>query len=245
MSHPLIRTGFALLLLSGAPARSQAADWRLDTEVLTDAPLQIALGMRVLAPNGLGLSTSIGMVPGLYGDLIDSVGQSLGDYSDETSDLVRSSLEQSMVWRVRGGWKPWTDWGLYFELGYGLIVLGGDVTEEEAMSAIIGRPPPSRRVDGGIVGPGASYAYEVGSTLHTLGGEVGWLWALSDDWSIRAALGFVTTISAHSTVDVTDRESPSAGVDAFSDSSEAYLDDLFTSYVHAPTVGLAMAYRLF
>ena len=33
--------------------------------------------------------------------------------------------------RSAGGWQPWATAGFYFELGYGLVLLGGDVTDEE------------------------------------------------------------------------------------------------------------------
>lgn len=225
-----------LLLLLAAPRAGRADRWSFKADALTDVPVQVGGRIGVEGPLRLQLGTSLGMLPGPYVDLINEVVVAAGGYDESTAELIRQSLKQSLVWRLHLGWRPFEDYGFYFEFGYGLVTLGGGVETEELIAAVTGSPPP--RDD-----PTAERTYDVTSTLHMLDVEIGWQWRLWEGLTLRAAVGFAGTLGAHSEVAPAYRPVAQRAVGAFTRAAEKYLDDIYTTYVFTPVASLALGYR--
>lgn len=213
-----------------------APEWTVTAEAMTDFPLQIGAGARVEGPHGLRAHTSLGWLPGPYLDTINAVAVEIGGdegYTEDDAELVKSVLENSLIWRIGAGWRPFEGRGFYFEGGYTLVTLGGSTTSAVLLSSITGRSIPTGSAD---------RTYEAAATDHLLGAELGWQWDLDEHIVLRAALGGAFTISASASV----KQKGGGGnrlVAAFEDYSEDYLVETFESYVHMPLLTVAGGWR--
>lgn len=216
----------------------RADDFHLQLEALTDVPVQVGVEVTVEMPWRLRASTSLGVLPGAYVDLINEVVVAAGGYDQDTAALVRGSLQNSLVWRLHAGWRPFEGHGWYFEAGYALVALGGGLSAEEVVSLATGADPPDAE-------PARERRYKVSSTLHMIDVEVGWEWVLWERLALRAAVGFAGTLAAATDIRPDYRPVAPRLVDAFTGESEAYLDGIYTGYVFTPVVSLAAGYRFF
>jgi len=234
----LLRRGVPLcLLLVAAPAGAEEGQspWHLQVEALTEAPLDVGARVLIEGPARLRLSSSFGVLPGPYVELINDAVVALGGYDQQTADLIQSSLSSSLVWRAHLGWRPFPHAGFVLDVGYGLVTLGGGVKAADAIAAAAGHSAPSR--------PGGT-TYDVASTLQMVDADLGWEWTmLGDHLVIEAALGFAGTFAASTSA--TPQGSTSRAKDAFGEEAASYLDGLYTQYVFTPVVTVALGYRFF
>lgn len=222
---------------------SRDGPFHLDLQAQTDFP--VAVGARISAefPYRLQLSTGVGTLPGPYVDVINAVVVAAGGYDEATADVIRSALASSLVWRTHVGWRPLKKRGWYFEGGYGLVTLGGGITGQEALTLLTGGTVPTSD------GPGTTLLdYDVRSTLHMVDVETGWRWLLwRDRIVLRAALGFAGTVGSKTVLEPKDttRLTDTAALQTLAREGEAYLDDIYTSYVFTPVVSVGVGYRFF
>lgn len=225
----------APLVALSAPAR---AEWHLDAALVTDVPVALGAEITATAPHGIRLGTTIGLLPGAYVSLINGIATDAGWYEEPTADLIDEALTEALVWTVQIGWQPWADRGLHLDIGYGLVSLGGATSSGEVLAAANGRPAL----------PGDDDAdYTIDSTLHTLRVDIGWRFDVYDALYIDAAIGVLTTLDATTTITPppTDRPFTAAFRRQLADDSEASLDETYTTYVHSPTLTLAVGWRFF
>jgi hypothetical protein len=232
-------TTFSIMLVGSSDPPAHAAAWHLQVEALTDLPMN--LGAKVIAegPGRLRLSTSLGYLPGPYVDLVNAIVVGLGGYDQKTADLIRAALGSSLLSRTHLGWRPFATYGFYFEVGYGLVALGGGLSREEILSAVTGRSAPQGE-------PGSTRTYNVRSTLHMIDVELGWQWLFfGDRLTLRAALGFAGTLGSATSISPSYAPRAPNLVREFTRAGEAYLDGIYTSYVFTPVVTVALGYRFF
>ena len=237
----MTRAWTLLLLVSAAmlapvrPAQARPA-WHLEAHAVTDAPLQIGARATLEMPGRLQISSSLGVVPGMYVDLFNGVAVEVGAYNQATANLIGAALQAGMVWRTHIGWRPFSEWGLYVQVGYGIVALGGGLGNEADVKSA-----------GGADGGSSSLEYRIGATLHMFDAEIGYRWSLfSDRVSLLAAIGFAGTVAADASVEPTFNAGILSGiVAAINRGAEAYLEDVLTSYVFTPVVSLAVGYRFF
>lgn len=221
---------------SGAEVSS--ASWRSGVGVGTDFPVSVGVRGQLEAPFRLRLSTSLGLLPGPYVDAINAFVVGVGGYGDSTADVIRSALSTSLVWRTHLGYRPWERLGLHFEAGHGLVALGGSATTSELLTAATGRALPSTDA-------GTSRSFDVASTLHMLDAEVGWDFPVAERFLLRASLGGAFTIASATSVTPDFQPRAPRAIAELSSFSEGYLDDLYTSYVFTPVIGVSASYVLF
>ncbi|MBU1623403.1 MAG: hypothetical protein KJ597_07575 [Nanoarchaeota archaeon] len=210
----------------------------LGLELLTDVPIEIGMRIAVEVSEIFRASVTLGVLPGPYVDLINAVVIAFDGYNDATADLITQALNNSLILRFNAGLRPWADLGLYFDIGYTLVTLGGGVAGEDLFAAVTGITPPTNLT-------GDEHPYDVASTLHLVGFEVGWQWVFAQSWTVRTALGAAFTVASNTTVEADfDPRFPSL-VEDFTAFSEAYLDDVYTSYVHTPVICVSVGYRFF
>jgi len=208
--------------------------WRLWTEAATDVPLHVGARVEAEFPHRIRVWTSVGVVPTAYVELIDAVSQEFGNYNEETSQVIVETLDSSLVWRLHAGWRPFKRKGWGFDVGYMLATLGGSTTDSALLAAALGRPVPEE----------GSNEFDVSSTLHLLGFEASHRWNWKNGLTLRAALGFVSTVAASSTVTPQGDPVRTRLSRGFANDLETYLDDVYTSYVHTPYVGVGVGYDL-
>jgi len=204
---------------------------RIWFDAATDVPLHVGGRLEVEAWHRLRVWTSLGVLPGPYVEIIDGIAQELGGYNDATSELVVSSLDESFVWRVHAGWRPFEDEGFTVDAGYTLATLGGDTRASELLGAALGRD----------IDAVSGSTFDIDSTLHSLGIELGWRWSILNELTLRAAVGFVGTVASSTRVASTPNTRVSQ---AISDELAGYLDGIYTSYVYFPYVGIGIGYGL-
>jgi hypothetical protein len=69
----------------------------------TDFPIAVGARLEIEARSRLRISTSVGILPGMYVDAISAEVVARGGYGEETGDLVKRSLERAIVWRAHVG----------------------------------------------------------------------------------------------------------------------------------------------
>jgi hypothetical protein len=200
-------------------------------DAATDIPIHVGGRVELEAWHRLRLWTSLGVLPEPYVEMIDYFGQAFGGYDDATSELIVSSLKRSLVWRLHAGWRPFKDAGFTVDLGYTLATLGGDTQTSELLGAALGRDVSSE----------VGTTFDLDATVHLLGVELGYRWPLPAGFSVRASLGFATTVAASTQAEPSDTNARSLGT---AELLEVYLDDVFTRYVHFPYVGVGVGYDL-
>lgn len=225
MVGPLLAAALALST-SGTSVR---------VEAVTDVPLHVGAAVRAELPARVRVGASLGVLPGPYVDLINSVAVEAGAYDEDTARLIRKSLTRSLVARATAGWRPFAHRGFYVEGGYTWISLGGNVAGEDLITLATGVEPP-----GALAG---DREYDVQSTLHLAGAEAGWEWRLrARPIVLRTSIGFATTIAAQSTVEPRYDPLAPALVERFTDETEDYLDETYRRYVHLPVLALSASW---
>lgn len=215
--------------------------WHLNLEAVTDVPIDVGARLTLEMPYRLRISTSLGVMPGPYVDVINAIATSAGAYDESTATVIRGALERSLVSRTHLGWRPLRRYGWYFEAGYGLVTLGGTVTGRDVLIVTTGLSLPEG-------GRGDALEYDVTSTLHMIDIETGWRFLVWDDRIVlRLALGFAGTVSARTRATPLETlpSRASAGAEVLAREAEAYLDDIYTSYVFTPVVTAGVGYRFF
>ena len=224
----------------GAMLTGSSTAWaspRVDLGVVTEFPLHVGAEVAVEGPYRLRARTALGVLPGPYLDAINGVLVGLEAYDDATARIISATLASSLVWRTHLGWRPLPRRGFYFEAGYGLVTLGGNLTSQELLLAVTGRAPAEPRSDQPI-------AFSATATLHMIDLVAGWEWPLlREHLVVRASVGLAGTVASRTTLapDFTPRR-PTA-VAQLAAAGQAYLDDIFTSYVWMPTLSIGLSWR--
>ena len=230
--------GLGLALLCAGRTVAQERNWHADVEVLTDIPVQVGARLGIQGPFGIRASTSLGVFPAGYVELINQVATATDLYSEKTAELIRTVLENSLVWRTHLGIQPFAGWGFYIDGGYSLVVLGGAIGSEVVLSEISSLlPPPSELIP--------DRNYEISSTLHMLDLELGWSFLIGQGWVIRTGVGFTGTVAARTRIDPDFVPILSSAVEEFCRQEESSLNHIYTSHVFMPTLSIAIGYRFF
>lgn len=222
-------------LASPEPERSPVA---FDVALAAHVPLMLGGQATLELPLGFLVQTELGVLPGFSIDAVDSVLVSAGAYDEATSTIVRESLRDSFVFRLSAGMRPFPDHGFEFLGGYTLASLGGGVGARTAVEAV-----------SGVAVPAAVPDVEIGvtSTVHAFHVGLGWRWLLAEHFVVRASLGYVQAVGSSSEIEVPSElaQDPQvrAGVTAANAALDEKLDDIYTTYVKMPLLGLSLGYR--
>lgn len=236
MRLPLAITAIVLGIL----APRGAVAWDLRAGAGTEFPIDLGVHGVVEGPGGLRLTTSLGYMPGVYVDAINATLIAFKAYDDTTADLIRATLDSSLVWKAHLGWRPFRRHGFTVEAGYRLVTMGGGLGTEDLIAAVTGSTPPSQTEDVGL-------EYNVSSTLHMADAELGWEWRLGGRLWLRAAVGGAFTFAATTTMGPKTQPRTPRGKEAVAKlgaDGSAFLDNIYTSFVMSPVVNLLCVYEL-
>lgn len=215
----------------GAPTFAKAA---IDVGVGTVLPVYIGGQVVAELPHRVLVSGEVGWMPGPYVDLINATAKAFNAYDDVTADVIASAIQNSLVLRPSVGWRPFRKSGFEVMGGYTLVLLGGSVSAVEAIEAATGQ---ATGVQGGAQIP-------MSSSIHAFHLTVGWSWVLDEHWVLRGTVGYLHIFASSTSLDVTsNRAQVQEAYDALEAALDAYLNDIFTSYVKTPTLGLTVNYR--
>lgn len=230
------RAACLVVLLWATQAAAAPTAWRVDGIAGTRFPLDLGAQVLVEGPGRLRLGTSFGYLPETYVSATNRVLVALDVYSRAVGELIETALQNSLVWTTQLGWRPFPRHGFALGVGYTLISLGGGLTGAEAISAASRRPLPA-------IATGLPVKVQARSTLHALSAELSWEWLVAEHFLVRAALGGFGTLDASTTLTQKSHPALASFIAPFLREGEAYLDDTYTSYVHAGYVALGAGVR--
>ena len=203
---------------------------RVIPEVVTDFPALVGAELTVEGPFRLMLGGAIGGVPTPYlrvtSELIINVGGLSGPRPTWSPKHSRGAGSGDCSWDG----DPIRDTASTFGLGTPRINLSGTLTDAEAVAEVTGLP----------LAAAAGGEARLESTLHTLDSQLGYRWHVGDV-TVRVALGFIATVGASATIEVESPLNPNLTADLVR-LGEAYLEDVYRSYVFTPTLGLGVGY---
>ena len=225
-------------------------------ELLTDAPVQIGLGGLIEGPYRIRLATSLGWMPTPYIQGINAATTALDTgYTEANAELVEATIQNSLVWSTRLGWRPFPQRGFYVHGGYTLIGFGGGATTRALIEGLTGVEAEERQTT--RQRSREPLYIDAAARLQLFSLELGWEWAIwrpvetqesnqARSLLLRVALGWSYTFAARAQL-----EAQSSGRRPFVEESlrrleaagEAYLVDLSESYLHPPSLTLALGYR--
>lgn len=238
--HPTFARAVAISVtvaaLTAAPcARADEPEtkWRGAVAAGTELPMSVGVRGQVEAPFRVRLSTTLGVLPGPYVSAINGFLVGIGAYGDDTATLVKSTLSSSLIWRTHVGYRPFAKHGFTVEGGYGLVTLGGGATQATLVTALTGREAPNANDE---------KTYSARSTLHMLDIELGWEWEIVRHLFARVALGGAFTVGSSTTITPDFQPRAPRLTTAFASYGEAYLDDVYTSYVFTPVASVWAGY---
>lgn len=230
-----LRALMVCCLFFGLAGSARAGDWHLAAGVGTTLPTDVGGRLDLETPGRVLISTSVGYLPPAYFNAINKTVEALGGYDQDTADLIDALAQGGWVWRSHLGWRPFKNAGFFFQVGYGRLVLNGNLKDSEALANAIG----DSRIESRDISATAT------ATLHQLDGQLGWRWLLAERLFIRAAVGGFWTFSASSTITTRSTAADRPYALILSRQGEAYLNQTFKSYAHSPTVSLALGYQFF
>jgi hypothetical protein len=195
------------------------------------------MGGQVVAefPHRLLAGFELGWMPGPYVDLVNAPAQAFDAYDDLTADVVKSAIENTLILRPSFGWRPFHDHGFEVMGGYTLALLGGSVSGIDLIEAVTGQQTSVQ---------GSSENIALSSVMHAFHLTLAWSWALADHWSLRASIGYMQVVASSTSMTVqSSRLQSRPGTAELEQALDAYLNDIFTTYVKIPTIGLTLNYR--
>ena len=204
----------------------------------TDFPIMIGGGMGLETSDRIRADVSGGILPGPYWDAVNGALVAFDVYSELTAELIDVLLNGALVLRTEGGWRPWADRGVFFTLGYQHIALAGDTTDLRLFGDGIDSDLLDRAAEDSTL--------DVRVRPHMLLGRVGVEHTIRESIELRLTLGFAYTVASSSTVESIREAATPAGAaiqEEVSTAAEAYLNDVFTSWVHVPMIGVSGGYR--
>ena len=233
---PAVATSLLVALSALAPAaygEEPTERWRGAVAAGTELPMSVGVRGQVEAPFRVRLSTTLGVLPGPYVSAINGFLVGIGAYGDDTATLVKSTLSSSLIWRTHVGYRPFAKHGFTVEGGYGLVTLGDGTTQATLVTALTGREAPNANDE---------KTYSARSTLHMLDVELGWEWEIVRHLFARVALGGAFTVGSSTTITPDFQPRAPRLTTAFASYGEAYLDDVYTSYVFTPVASVWAGY---
>ncbi|MEO0811699.1 MAG: hypothetical protein AAFY60_02470 [Myxococcota bacterium] len=211
----------------------------IDAGLVTAVPVHVGAQVQVDLPHYLLLRLELGWMPPPYVDLINAGAQAFDAYGDETAELIRDGIQNSLILRASVGGRPFPDRNLEISGGYTLATLGGSAAAVEVVEAVF-----EQEINAPFLQDVGSVDLE--STIHAFHADIGYRWKLSDDWIVRGSVGYVHVLSSDTTALVTTNEGTGrngASTTVQSPALENYLDGLYTTYVRSPVLSVSASYR--
>ena len=221
-----------------AASDADAEQVHVDLALSLQLPIMLGGQATLELPYGFLVQGELGVLPQFSVNAIDSGLSGAGVYDEATSELVREGLGDSLIVRLSAGFRPFPDYGFEFFGGYTLASLGGGISARTAVEAATGTALPTAIPDSEL---------QIDSTLHNVHVALGWRWVIADYFMVRASLGYVQTVASSSQIELPaeleNNAVASAGLTMVNAALNEKLDEIYSSYVKLPTVGLAAGAR--
>lgn len=219
----------------------------LTPEIGTELPLAIDIGLRAELPLGLRFRLGAGYLPAGYVRLANGFATAAWPtyYDEETANLVENALQSSVLVRARVDWRPLERSGFVFGAGVSFASLGGDATTAEVMEGLTGITARD-----GAAGEQKDITIDTRTVFVDVG--IGWEFApFKEDSPLRAVrirptIGWGFAVWSRSDLEPDWAVAPEdqQRIDRLEAASELYLDDIITTYVHPPLIGVQVGWQI-
>ncbi len=218
----------------------------LDLLLGTRFPLSLGAQAGFEGPWRLQAGLGAGWLPGAYVDAINGVAMAMNAYDQATADVIRSTIQSSLVLDADLGWRPFPGAGFLLGTGYSLITLGGSATAQDIIVAASGLEAPDYSGTMGWVpfDDDSILNYQTSAVLQQLRVELAWRWWLGDRYVLRVGLGAAFTVAARSRIEPAYDPLLPVLVDYFTEEAQDWLDGIMRSYVHSPTITVRLGHGL-
>jgi len=173
-------------------------------------------------------------MPHAYGSAINGLVRQFGAYDEQVGELVDAALDQAIVVRVSGGWRPFPSAGFEITGGYTFISLTGSVSPS-AVAEVLGDSDAAA-----LTSLMLSDDISLNSQLHNFHVALGWRWVAFDHLVIRANLGYTQTLGSSSSVDIPGQP---ALTEQANPQVDTVLNGIYKSYSKLPFVAVSAGYR--
>ncbi len=222
------------------PKAKTPSEFHLDIGGGTEAPISVGGIVTAELPHRFLMQLGVGVMPRAYSEAIDGFLTSVGAYDANTSQVVRTSLNNALVIRSAIGGRPFQSNGFEIFVGYTFMKGGGNLETADIVSAIL--------AEGGIAvqAPvGLEAGIPISATLHNLHASIGYRWLLADErFVIRASLSYIQTVASNIHVDIPESAAVLVPYEAtINEQVNEAVGPFFSKYAKAPTLGLSAAFR--
>jgi hypothetical protein len=228
-----MRAAIIAITVAATSARAEGFAQRLELGAGTVAPLAIDAEATVHITDRIDADVAAGIMPPQYVDLINAAIVGFGGYDDTTATLIAAALDKAIVVRIGGAYRPFR-FPLSFHAGYTIAALGGSVGDAKEVEAVTGQDVMT---DGGRTVP-------MHSTLHLFQLGAAWRFTLSPALVLRVSLEYAQAFASSTAIDISPRLPGAAARIAKANAAfDAYMDDIYGTYVKAPVIGVSLRWR--
>jgi len=206
--------------------------WAVTAAGFTELPLQLGAELTVDAPGPLRLRGGLGYLPNGYMQVANQmlVG-AFDNYTEADAALVESTIGNSLLWQLGGGFVTGDNQGFFLLAGYTAATFAGTAASGDLIERSTEREIPQR-----IKNRYADREFQISSTLHQVDLEIGVEWKF-DHLSLRSGIGWSWTFAANTTVDAQfgqDDDRTRQTLDEIESDVETHLDDTYRRHIHPP-----------
>lgn len=216
--------------------------YHMKLEATTNAPVDIGGRLTLELPGRFRIMAGVGVMPSFYSSLINQIAVRAMLYDQTVAAILKTTLDNSLVWRIHGEWRAIPSAGFFIGFGYSQALLGGTVN-----GASIAGMSASLNVPASVL---SGVNYQINSTLHMLSGEVGYEFSFfANVMTLRLALGFTGTIASKTNVQAqvaagVPAQVAAAAVQAGAQAA-AIFDTMYRDSVFSPTLSIGVGFKLF
>ncbi|MBN2694888.1 hypothetical protein JXR93_09520, partial [bacterium] len=202
---------------------------KTDISFGTEFPISIGIKTSFEFNYGLIFSATIGYMPESYVKTINSVVVYFNGYDENTASLIEDSISDSLILSFTIGYKPFKKISLYFDFGYTVALLGGDVSSSELISIVTGRDLSNYR----------SSDIPASSQIHNILFHIGYKFYLKHNILIDTGVGVLKTFASKTDFDI----KPDIEItDQLENDINSYMDNIYTKYFISPIIYLNLGY---
>jgi len=207
-------------------------------ELQAGAEAPVAFGARASLRFPLGIETTLGIgyMPGWFVDGINKTMVSLDAYDLNTADLIRESLQNSLVIDFILGFDLFEPGGFFFDFGFSMITLGGSVSATsliyQATGVDLSNYPNLLPVKNEI---------PVSTTLYSVSGHLGYQFYLTDSFSLSLAAGVIKAVGSYTEAEF---KVPSVQTRELQQKLNDYMQETYKKYVVSPTLTIMFGYKI-
>jgi hypothetical protein len=223
-----------------AAAPPPPSSFHFDVGIGTYFPAAFDVEAQVELPYRILVRSALGFMPSPYSNSIVDVIGDFGALNAFEEDLIKTAIDNSVVFRVSAGWRPFSSLGLEALVGYTLVTAGGSVSGADVVDSYLESKGSSDRVTSLT-----NASVPLRATLDNFDVTVDWRFVLWDDRIvIRPSLGYLQCFASSTSVTATpSRPAFQAALSKANADLQGYLNPYFIEYVKAPLIGLHAYYR--